>query len=271
MALIRPAIILLLSAPAWAGLALAQDTTNLTPPQKNYLDVEVDSEPHSPRLSYALGLSINSAPEYAGSDRRDYSLKPAFAIRYGRYKLSSSGGSSILNFGERAESSGASADLINNKTLKLKASARIGGGRNADDSVDFDGLPEVDRTIFGRLSASYQLSSHFNLNSTLTTDLLGRDNGTTLSAGLSYTQRISSRTEWNAGIGVTYGDATHMRSFYGVPDDAANAQRSAYSPGAGFKDWGIGTGFMTALDKHWIAFGSAGYNQLIGRAFKIFT
>ena len=259
---------LCLTAPAAPSLAQDQQASRIEPSSRNYLDVEVDGSPPATerRLQYALGVALTSAPEYAGSNRRGLSLKPIAAIRYGRFKISSSGGSSILNYGESADvgGSGASADLIDQKRFKLKLSARIGGGRDTADSVDLAGLPDIDRTVFARLYVSYDLTEHLNLNSGLPFDLLGHGNGATLSAGLGYTDRLSSRTEWTTGIGVGWANATHMQSMFGVPASAATAQRPAYETGAGIKD--IGVGIKTALNDNWIAFASTSYARLLGAA-----
>jgi len=246
--------------------AYAQDAPIQTLPKRNYLDLEIDTEPQAPRVSYALGLALSSSPEYAGSSRRDVSLKPIAAFRYGRFKISSSGGSGILNFGEHAESSGVSADLISSRALKLKLSARIGGGRKTSDSIDLAGLPEISKTVFTRLSASYALTGQFSLNSTASWDVLGRGSGLTLSVGLGHSQYLNRRTVWNTGIGLTLANATHMQSYFGVPGDAATPTRAAYQPGAGIKDLSLGTGFMTALSPRWIAFGQLGYSRLLGQA-----
>lgn len=261
---------LCLMGSAGSSLAQSPDASRVEPSSRNYLDVEVDGGPPADerRLQYALGAALTSSPEYAGSNRRGLSLKPLIAVRYGRFKISSSGGSSILDYGESADGSdsGASADLINQKRLKLKLSARIGGGRDTADSIDLAGLPDIDRTIFARLHVSYDLTEHLKMTSGLTWDLLGRQNGATLSAGLGYTDRLNARTEWTAGIGVGWANATHMQSMFGVPAGAATAQRPAYETGAGIKDIGVGVGIKTALNKNWIAFANTSYARLLGAA-----
>jgi len=249
--------------------AQAQDAPVQTIPKRNYLDLEIDSDESEPRessVSYALGLALSSTPQYAGSSRRDLSLKPIAAFRWGRFKLSSSGGSSILNFGEQTESSGVSADLIDTRALKLKLSARIGGGRKTSDSIDLAGLPEIRKTVFTRLSASYALTEQLSVTSTASWDVLSRGSGLTLSVGLGHSKYLNRRTIWNTGIGLTYGNATHMQSYLGVPLDTATATRAVYQSDAGIKDLSVGTGFMTALSPRWIAFGQLGYSRLLGQA-----
>ncbi|MEZ5658369.1 MAG: MipA/OmpV family protein [Burkholderiaceae bacterium] len=233
---------------------------------RTHIDIEVESQASEPHSQFALGMSLTSAPEYLGSSRQGLSLKPILAYRYGRFKLTSSGGSSIMNFGVRSDDSGASAELLKTSRWKIKTSARIGGGRSASDSVDLAGLPSIQRTVFARLSVNYKLTEAISLDSTLTWDLLGHDNGASLSAGIGYAFRSSPATEWSFGAGVTYGNATHMRGLFGVPESAATADRPAYEPGAGLRDIGLGAGFITSLSKRWVAFGNVGLNKVIGPA-----
>lgn len=244
----------------------AQEFPLEAPPRSDYVDLGAEIPIQDRPFSYAMGVATSSSPEYSGSDKRKYSLKPILALRYGRYKLSSSGGSAILNFGSQAQSSGASADLIDTQSLKLKVSARIGGGRSTSDSSDLAGLPDISKTVFTRLSASYQLSERLSMNTTVSWDLLGRGNGVTVSAGLGYKRRFGQRSEWTVGTGITYANSTHMHGLFGVPANAALPDRPAYQAQAGLKDVGLGAGFTTALSKRWIVFGNTGYTYLLGSA-----
>ncbi|MEZ5649816.1 MAG: MipA/OmpV family protein [Burkholderiaceae bacterium] len=240
------------------------------PASRPYLDVEVehgrDKGSARPRSEFALGMSLTSSPEYLGSSRQGLSLRPIVAYRYGRFKLTSSGGSSVLNFGSQVDDSGASAELIKTSRWKIKTSARIGGGRSPSDSVDLAGLPAIDRTIFARLSVSYKITENLSFDNTVAWDLLGHGNGALLSSGIGYTFRSSPSTQWTLGAGLTVANATSMQGLFGVPESAARADRPAYTPGAGLRDVGIGAGFMTALSKRWIAFGSVGLNKVVGPA-----
>ena len=246
------------------ALAQLEEPLRVAPPLRSYVDIEVGPAPLEPKSEFALGLSMSSAPEYLGSDRRSVGLKPILAYRYGRFKLSSSGGSSVLNFGTVVDDSGASARLIDTKHWQLKASARIGGGRSSSDSADLAGMPELRKTAFGRLSARYQIADHWHAESTLSADILGRGNGNQLAFGLGYTLRATPSTEITVGSGLSMGNRTHMQALFGVPESASTAQRPAYDPGAGLKDVSLGAGFTTELARNWIAFGGLGAGYLIG-------
>ena len=235
-------------------------------PGEPLMDHRGQEEASKPTLRWLLGVSATSAGEYAGSDRRELSHKVLFALRYGRFKLANSGSSSLLEFGVAPDESGASLDLLASSRWKLRAGLRIGGGQKSSDSSYLAGMPDVPESLLGRVTLGYLITPNFGVTGTLTSDLLGRGNGTTWSNSVDYRQRLGRDTEWRMGIGFTIGNASHMNSFYGVPLSAQTPDRPAYQPGAGLKGAGVGVGFTSALSSRWIAFGGVSYNLLLGKA-----
>ena len=65
----------------------------------------------APKFNYAIGGIVGSSPDYAGGDGRKNSLRPAWAIEYGRFRLSTSRGSAFMGHGLGPSESGASATL----------------------------------------------------------------------------------------------------------------------------------------------------------------
>ncbi len=251
---------------ARTGHAQSAEPTDFDTPRRPYVDLELAKPPAEPRSELALGVVLNSSPEYSGSDRQDLSFRPVFAFRYGRFKLSSSGGSTILNFGRAADDSGASARLVENERWSLKASLRMGGGRDSGDSIDLAGIPDVRKTVFARLVAGYKISEHWRADSSLGFDLLGRGNGAFVTTGIGYGWRLTPDTEVGIGTAVTWGNRTHMNSLYGVPSYAFTSERPTYDAGSGFKDIGAGISFTTQLAPRWIMFGGFGVGRLLGDA-----
>ena len=69
-------------------------------------------------------------------------------------------------------------------------------------------------------------------------------------------------------MGASLGDATFMRSQFGVAD-VAPGQGSAlapFTPGGGLYSVDAGMGVMTALSRRWVAFGAITVSQLRGDA-----
>ena len=214
-----------------------------------------------------LGASLQSTPEYAGGDRRDLSLKPLWALQYGRVRLSTSGAAAVLGFGADAPGPGASADLLQGDRFKLNFALRLDHGRRSSDSPDLAGLPDVRQTLRGRLAASYKLDAHWTAAASVSQDLLGRAGGALGALDLGYRDRLSDAVHWSAGAGLAFGDGRYMGSYFGVPAGALRLpDRPAFAPGAGLRDVHSGVGLMAALAPSWVAFGGIGYSTLLGDA-----
>ena len=72
-----------------------------------HADADPDAnEDGKPTLHYALGAIVSTGPDYAGGDGRKNSLRPAWAIEYGRFRLSTSRGSAFMGHGLRPRESG---------------------------------------------------------------------------------------------------------------------------------------------------------------------
>jgi outer membrane protein len=259
---------LLLSAPVSAASipSRAEETPRSDSPTKPAPDVAVEAG-QKLKLSVVLGASVTSAGEYPGADRRSVSIRPLGALRVGRLRFATSGGGALLDFGADSEISGVSLDLLQSSSRwRLRTGMRISGGRNSGDSDDLAGIPDVRRTLLGRISASYAVTPAWNVGSTLSADLLGRDNGLFLSSGVDWRHRLTGSTEFRFGAGFTVANAVHMNSYYGVPDSAGTERRPAYSAGASLKDAGVSIGLTTAISPSWIAFGGVSYTRLLGDA-----
>ncbi len=219
------------------------------------------------KFSYVLGAGLVSSPNYAGSSGRELKLRPVAALRYGRLRISTSGGSALLGFNGDVAGSGVSADLLRGNRLQVGASLRVDPGRSPGDDPALAGLPEVRRTLRGRVSASYALTPHWGLGLSVSQDLLGREGGATASTDLNYRDRLTPSTEWTVSAGLGWADGQHMRTFYGVSTaSAARTSYAAFAPAAGLTNAHLGLGITSALNKHWILFGGLGFARLLGDA-----
>ncbi|MGQ3050555.1 MAG: MipA/OmpV family protein [Roseateles sp.] len=226
-----------------------------------------EDSPESPPARYLLGLSIASGPEYEGARTRETKLRPVWAAKLGRVRITTGGGSALLGFGREGAGAGASAQLIDTDRLRLGISARIDGGRESNDASTTRGLPDVRRTLRARLYANYSLTKDWNVGASASQDVLGRRGGLTFSLDTGWRFYRSATTEWTSGIGVSAASGLNMRSYFGVPASASAASgKPAYEPGAGLRDVNVGINFKHALSKHWFVFGGAGASRLLGPA-----
>lgn len=265
----RLTAVLLLTSGISASFAADTEPESRAASRSLDLDIDIDSVNASTapkNFGYVLGASVTSAPQYDGSELRKISLRPVIALRYGRFRLSTSSASSVLNFGSVQESSGASAELIRTKKLKLKASLRLSSGRTQSDSSDLSGIPNIRKTVIGRIGSSYSLTDRWAIGATVGFDLLGRGTGLFVDTGAGYTWPYSATTVYKADFSLGFGNATNINAYFGVPLSAQTATRPAFDAGAGLRTGAVSLGFMTALDKNWVLFGRASFSTVLGEA-----
>ena len=141
--------------------ARADDPPRTDQPQKPWYQLDVGGPPV--RFESLIGLSLTSSTDYLGSNHRGLSIRPLGAIRFGRLRLSTSGGGSLLGFGTVSDEAGASLDLIRSSRLKVRTGLRLTSGRSASDSDDLAGMPDVRRTALGRVSLGFDLTARWRL------------------------------------------------------------------------------------------------------------
>lgn len=221
----------------------------------------------APAFNYVLGVAYGWSPAYAGADGYKSHLRPVLSLAYGRFRLSSSRGNSIMNHGLDDRGSGASATLVERERFRLSASVRLDGGRSSSDDPLLQGLPEVRSTLRGRVSMGYALSEHWSLGASASQDLLGRSGGAQFNTSLRYAFDLTPHTTLGLGVGAAFADGTYMRSHFGVPAAAASTSPlPTFVPGAGLYGVDAGLDVMTALSRSWVLFGNAGVSQMRGDA-----
>jgi outer membrane scaffolding protein for murein synthesis (MipA/OmpV family) len=225
---------------------------------------ELDEEDPPPR--YVIGLAATHGPEYEGARRSDTRLRPVWAARLGRFRITTSGGSALLGFGREEAGAGASTQLVDSGRWRLGVAARVDSGRDSGEADTTRGLPDVRRTLRVRVYANYALGKDWHLGASASQDVLGRGGGLVVSAGSSWRLYRSASTEWTSGIGISAASAQYLRSYFGVPPAAATLVRPAYEPGAGLHDLHASLGFKHLFAKDWFLFGSAGASRLLGPA-----
>ncbi|GAA4006232.1 MipA/OmpV family protein [Comamonas faecalis] len=242
-------------------------TLALTVPAAAQLRAPAD--PSRESYTWALGLRIDHGASYMGSNRRSTGARPVIGLELGRFTISTGGGGSLLDFDQDLRSSsGVTARLIERGRWRLSAGLRLGGGRKSGDDAMLQGLPDVRRTLRGRLALGYDFTPDVYLRSSVNQDLLGREGGATWLNTVNVIFRPAARSELTLAAGFTLADGTYMRSYFGVPAERSGVTTPlpAYRPSAGLYSTHLGLELKTALSNHWIAFGGLGYSQLQGPA-----
>jgi len=148
---------------ALAGLCVSPWVSAQGLPETPGTDTAVSDKAESqqaaaPKFNYAIGAIVGSSPDYAGGDGRKNSLRPAWAIEYGRFRLSTSRGSAFMGHGLGPRESGASATLAQSDRFSLSAALRIDKGRDGSDAPILVGLASVRSTLRARISAGYAIT-----------------------------------------------------------------------------------------------------------------
>lgn len=247
------------------GMALSANATAQGAPTAT---APVEGTPGHSGFIWALGATLDNGASYAGSDRRSTGLRPVIGVALGRYTLSSGGGGALLDRDlDRAES-GLSARLVDHGRMRLTGSLRFGGGRKAGDEPRLQGLPEIRRTLRGRLGIVYDANDHWSFRSSLSQDLLGRGGGAILNNTARYELDFPPGTELALVAGLHLADRTYMRSFFGVPSTLAGVTTPlpAFQPRAGVHSTEVGVDWRQNLHHHWVLLGGLRYSQLRGDA-----
>lgn len=221
---------------------------------------------HRDGFTYALGGSLGWAPAYAGGGSQQLKIKPLLALRYGRFRVSSSGASGLLSdIGDAA--SGASVDLLDSGRLKVGAALRFDSGRQSKDDVSLAGLPDIQRTLRGRVYGSLDLGAGWSGYAGYSQDLLGRGGGGLGNLGAGYGWLPWRTLETTVNAGISWADSQHMRTYFGIdPAVALATGRTAFVPAAGLRDMHVGAGFRLPLEGRWLLFGGVAVSRLQGDA-----
>ena len=219
-------------------------------------------------FSWALGGTLENGPSYAGSDRRSSGIRPVIGLALGRYTLSTGGGGALLDRDLDATESGLSARLFQGGDLRLTGSLRIDSGRKSKDEFMLQGLPDVRRTLRGRVGVVYDASKKLTLRSAVSQDLLGRQGGAMLNNSARYEFTMPAGTELALIAGVHFANATYLRSQFGVPASAAGVTTALpqFSPSGGLHSTELGLDLRQNINHYWILLAGMRYSQLRGDA-----
>jgi len=250
-----------------AASALAAPAAPATAPQR---PKPPDEAAVLDEVRYVVGLTAANGPVYWGQDERATGLRPFLALRWGKLRISNSGAGGLIG---EANAGGASTDLIERNGWRLRTGLRLDRGRRIEGDITqrLADLPRVRGTLRGRLMLSHSLPGDAAWSLSVAPDLLGHQGGTTLQLGVFRQLPTPAWLgglggQWSASADLTHGSRQYMQSYFGVP---VGAQRFApYEPGAGLRNASVSLGWQRTLDddKHWVLFGGASAQRLLGPA-----
>lgn len=211
----------------------------------------------------AIGMTVGYGPAYIGSNDYNVGLKPALYLRYGRFSLSTGAGFTTRRADQVLR--GLGVDLWSAERLRVSLAARLDSGRSESSSPALAGMGDVDGTLRARLSALWKLDEGWQWGAALSVDALGRGQGTLGELSFARERPLNQDTVWIWGGSLTVGDATYMRSYYGVSaTQAANTGYAPYWPSAGLRDLALSIGLRSELAPDWVGYVNTGLSQSLG-------
>lgn len=214
------------------------------------------------RDRWVLGGTLSSMPSYTGGNGRSVGLRPVVAGQIGRWTVSSS---SARGLADMAFAGGVSTTVAEAGRWQFGLGARLTNGRRSADDPFLAGMPDIRSSVGLRASARYARGDGWRLTGSVQQDLL-RGQGLRGVLGVGWTQPVGHGWVLDASGGLNLGTARAMRTFYGVPTQAAQPGRPAWQPGGGVESWFWSVGLSKALSPHWRVAGSVGGGTLLGDA-----
>ena len=216
-----------------------------------------------PNFEGAIGLQLNSSPQYQGSDLRKVSPKPGIYLRWGRFSVATSS-----NFVTRHDDEvvrGLGAELVQRDDLRVQLGLRYDPGRKTKVSTDLAQLDDVRDTIRARISMVWQPARHWRFSAGWSNDILGRDGGALVDFGVAREFRLSRRSVLSVGTGLAWGDRQYMQARFGIsPAAAARSGKAAYAPAGGLRDVAVIAQVRTDINRQWSVWGGANLSRLLG-------
>ena len=216
-----------------------------------------------PNFEGAIGLQLNSSPQYQGSDLRKISPQPGIYLRWGRFSVATS--SNFVTRHDVEVARGVGAELVRRDDLRVQLGLRYDPGRKTSVSPDLARFDMVRNTVRARVSAVWQPVHDWRFGAGWSNDILGRKGGALVDFGVAREFRLSQRSTLSLGTSISWADERFMFARFGVsPEAAARSGKPAYDPGAGWRDVGLSTQLRTEIDRRWSMWGGGSVSRLLG-------
>ena len=218
-----------------AGLAL--------PSAASWAQTKPTAEDSAAKSGGSVGVGVNVAPRYQGSDESRTTGIPGFEYRWAN-GLFVGGADGVVGFQLNA-------------TPQLQLGFALGGdgGRKESESRYLAGMGDVDERATLNLYAKAAVNDQFGLSTGLQLGAGSSGKGGLLNVGASYGVSLAPATRLNFNVGATLANADYMQHYFGV--SAAQASASGYkryTPNSGLRDVTVGLGLQYQISREWMLF-----------------
>lgn len=210
-----------------------------------------------PDWSARVGIGATFAPRYDGADRYRALAGPSIDMRYRDLAFISTG-------------EGVGINLLRGLNWRVSIAAAYDlGRRSQDDPSRLGGLDNINPAPEMKIAAEYAVSREFPLvlrGAAIRS--FGGSNGWAFDLGAYMPLPGSSeKFYWFAGPSVTFADAKHMNSWFGVKvNQATRSGYRRYNASAGLKSAGFGVTMVRFVDKHWFVSADGAFRRMLGSA-----
>lgn len=222
------------------------------------------------KYEISLGLGMDYAPKYEGSDESEIGVMPQLEIIWNDKVYFSNGGLGV--------------NLYQGNGFSLSTSLGYDGGRDEGDHEDLKGLGDIDAALAIEAQLDYQFGPLVPYISA--TKYAGGSDGFTATLGVESVIPLALLTGAMSiddmenmdedavpgpalmfGVSTDWADDNYMESYWGVSQkQATKSGYSQYNAGAGFKSVNVELGMMYPINENWALQAHVGYSKLLDDA-----
>lgn len=209
--------------------------------------------------SVSLGVGALVAPEYPGSESFAVTPVPLIDVSY-------RAGLPLLDTVFLNSRDGLGIVMLRQGPFSFGGAVGYAPGRDEDEAARLHGLGDIDAAA----RASLFVEADFGAVSlSLRGDrALGDQEGTTVTAGAAYHQRVVEKLAMVARIETVWADDDHMQQWFGIDGEQAarSAVFDAYEAEAGFQSVSLSVTGVYDLTETWKVNATVGITRLLGDA-----
>jgi MipA family protein len=254
-------------AAAGCGIALIASYTLCVNAHANVSATEItapSTQSGSPKFEYVLGAGLAARPDYAGAREYGLAASPVLLLSYGRFTLVGPHGGLARDPGRASETlTGANLLVFDGNAFRVNAGLRVDGGRNASDSPELAGLPDIKRRLLYTVGGTLDLAPQWSATLRVVSDVKSIKTGSVATLSVGTRGRFTPTTTWSAALSTSYADAYYQRAHFGIPE---GLPRASYQPGASPLDATLSGTVRHQLFPHWSVFSTASAGRLLGDA-----
>ncbi len=202
-----------------------------------------------------VGVGINVAPRYQGSDEFKTKATPGFEYHWAN-GLFVGGTDGLVGY-----------QLNATPQVQVGVALGLNEGRKASDSRYLKGMGDVDRRGTVNLFAKATLAEQLVLSTGMQCGAGKSGKGNLFNLGASYGFSLAPAASMSVNVGATFANSGYMQDYFGV--SAAQSSASGYkryTPDSGLRDVTVGLGLQYQVSRDWMVITSLSSTTLSSAA-----